>query len=205
LWTRPSRTPARAHRPSSPPIVDLGPYEAPSGDCNQNGIADADEPNADGDAWIDDCDNCPTLANSDQVDLDADGQGDVCDDDDDGDGLSDDADNCPNVANPDQADEDGDGVGDGCDACPNTAAGRPVDDDGCRIRIAPDFDDDGDVDQSDYGHLQACLTGPVQPAGPDCADAKLDEDADVDGNDLTIFIRCLTGPNKMADLGCDQP
>ena len=59
-----------------------------------------------------------------------------------------------------------------------------------------DFDDDGDVDQSDYGHLQACFSGQgiAQPdAG--CADAKLDADSDVDKDDVQIFLDCMSGPN----------
>lgn len=61
-------------------------------------------------------DNCPSLANSDQADLDSDGQGDVCDTDDDGDGVVDLSDNCALIANADQADLDGDGDGNVCDS-----------------------------------------------------------------------------------------
>ncbi|MCH7870500.1 MAG: hypothetical protein IID33_02255 [Planctomycetes bacterium] len=42
----------------SPPIVDIGAFEAP-GDCNGNGVADHKEPDSDGDGLIDPCDNCP--------------------------------------------------------------------------------------------------------------------------------------------------
>jgi hypothetical protein len=63
------------------------------------------EPDADGDGVGDAEDDCPTVADPDQLDADADGAGDACD-------------NCAAVANPDQADTFGAvGVGDACD-CP---------------------------------------------------------------------------------------
>ena len=58
----------------------------------------------DGDLVHDGCDNCPALANNDQLDTDGDGIGDLCD-------------NCPTVANPGQDDADGDLIGDACDVC----------------------------------------------------------------------------------------
>jgi hypothetical protein len=61
-----------------------------------------DLPDEDHDGVPDSIDNCPTVANADQVDGDGDKVGDVCD-------------NCSAVSNPDQADLDGDKIGDVCD------------------------------------------------------------------------------------------
>lgn len=102
-------------------------------------------PDSDGDGWPDYCivDNCPTIPNPNQEDIDLDDVGDVCDtcpndaendadgdgvcgdvdpcpydalDDVDGDGVCGDVDNCPDTYNPDQMDSDNDGVGDACEA-----------------------------------------------------------------------------------------
>lgn len=73
-------------------------------------------------------------------------------------------------------------------------------------RIPADFDADGDVDLADFGHLQACLTGPSVPqTAVECADARLDADADVDQDDFELFAACISGPHKPVDPGCLQP
>ena len=69
----------------------------------------------DGDGINDGADNCPVVANADQLDTDSDGTGDACDTDDDDDGTDDGPDNCPLVSNSDQMDSDSDGVGDACE------------------------------------------------------------------------------------------
>jgi len=74
----------------------------------------------DGDGIPDVRDNCATISNEDQADIDSDGLGDLCDTtnalDLDGDGSDNDTDNCPAKSNEDQADVDNDGFGDICDS-----------------------------------------------------------------------------------------
>lgn len=72
-------------------------------------IADIDD---DGVADIND--NCVSLSNPDQQDVNNNGRGDVCDDFDQ-DSLINEKDNCPNNPNRDQIDTDSDGIGDVCD------------------------------------------------------------------------------------------
>ncbi|EKD49976.1 MAG: hypothetical protein ACD_62C00692G0009 [uncultured bacterium] len=111
-------------------------------DSDGNGIPDDLDPNApladddaDDDGVVDAVDNCVSVANPEQEDVDSDGAGDACDlddeadDDGDGDGVLDESDNCPAVANADQLNTDGDGEGDACDA-DDDGDGVPDDGDG---------------------------------------------------------------------------
>ena len=79
-----------------------------------------DVPDMDGDTIADSADNCPEVANTNQLDTDDDGAGDACDTtpngDTDLDTIDNLADNCPVTANTDQSDTDSDNVGDACDA-----------------------------------------------------------------------------------------
>ncbi|MBI4579048.1 MAG: DUF362 domain-containing protein [Planctomycetes bacterium] len=66
-----------------------------------------------------------------------------------------------------------------------------------------DFDNDTDVDQEDYGHFQACLTGSgMPPVDPACGDVPIDDDVDVDQSDLLVFVSCVSGPGIPASLCC---
>lgn len=107
--------------PPTPPGIPVILSGAPAVDTDLDGIADEQ-------------DNCPDVANPNQLDQDLDGQGDACEAwldssagpnthalpghvvDSDQDGIADVQDNCPSAANPSQTDLDLDGLGDACDA-----------------------------------------------------------------------------------------
>ncbi len=66
-----------------------------------------------------------------------------------------------------------------------------------------DFDGDDDVDQADFGHMQACLSGDTVPQNtPACQSAKSDGDSDVDQGDMSVFLSCLSGPDTPPDVDC---
>jgi len=122
-------------------------------DSDGDGVGDFEEayvlnthpliPDSDWDGTEDDLDNCPDIANADQLDLDADGLGDACDPDVDGDGQSNadeeacgsnpsdaaskspdfDEDAAPDCVDPD---DDNDSVDDEIDVCPQTIIPDPV-------------------------------------------------------------------------------
>jgi len=70
--------------------------------------------------------------------------------------------------------------------------------------VPGDMDRDLDVDQADFGLLQACLTGDGAPqTEPACTSARLDADDDVDIEDVNIFRNCYSGPGRQGDPGCN--
>jgi hypothetical protein len=72
--------------------------------------------------------------------------------------------------------------------------------------VPGDMDGDGDVDQSDFGLFQVCLSGVgVQQTEPGCQDAKLDDDEDVDRDDAAVFSQCVSGPGIPGDPQCAGP
>jgi len=138
-----------------------------SPDTDADGMQDHCDSDDDNDTVVDVSDNCPLIANTNQLNTDgASDGGDACDPDDDDDGSADAQDNCPVLANAGQQntdgtadggdacdlDDDNDGTADAQDNCPVLAnAGQENTDtaadggDACD----PDDDDDGVADGGD--------------------------------------------------------
>ena len=141
---------------------------------------------ADGDGIIDENDNCPLVANPNQVDHDSDLIGDSCDDDDDNDGILDILDDCATGKknwNPSAAtdydmdgcedesedyDDDNDAVLDSGDNCAigekdwTSNSTNDFDSDGCKDS-SEDLDDDNDnICDSGWDESWGCLQSSVQ-------------------------------------------
>jgi len=67
-----------------------------------------------------------------------------------------------------------------------------------------DFDLDLDVDQEDFGYLQACFSGDTRPYEVGCGDADLDTDDDVDLDDFSVFQLCMNGANNPPGPSCPE-
>jgi hypothetical protein len=72
-----------------------------------------------------------------------------------------------------------------------------------RTFVRPDFNHDYDVDQTDFGHFQACFSGAfIAQENPACQDALLDGDNDVDQEDFAVFQQCLSGADVPPTPNC---
>ena len=174
-----------------------------SDDADGDGVADSEDdcagtaigtvvaadgcPDPDGDGVSTQAgDNCPTISNENQADVDNDDIGDACDGfdnrDSDGDGVSNGGDNCVDDPNPLQVDTDEDGIGDACDTQDNA----DTDHDGVQNH-ADNCVDDANPDQADSnndGLGDACDgdNDGVANARDNCPTAANADQADTDGD-----------------------
>lgn len=189
--------------------VDLGQTD--------NGNDSMQPVDTDGDGINDNNDNCPAIANPDQIDTDGDGIGDACDNDDDDDGVADGPDNCPLTPNPDQQDADGDGIGDACDDDQGNGDGDADgdgvdnDDDNCPTTPNPDqTDTDGDgvgdvCDTDSDVAASSCSFGDNAAFSPI---ANADDDSDdvnvASGTDGVCLLCGVQNPNNAVDSNLDN-
>jgi hypothetical protein len=189
----------------SKPISDPGAHTVVR--CDQINVGGSAPTDTDADGITNTCDNCPTIANANQLNWDQDSTGDVCD-----------------------TDVDGDGVANAADQCAFTPPGFSVDTNGCS-QSQVDFDLDGFCDPGKSSPswcigsdncpfadnpTQANVVHPLTPAGDACDDPDADgwfdttdncpdgynpfqEDGDLDG----IGNICEV-PNCVADSDCDN-
>jgi len=64
--------------------------------------------------------------------------------------------------------------------------------------VPADHDRDGDVDQTDFGLLQLCYSGPFQPPVIGCEGSDLDNDEDVDIDDADALMNAKSGAGNYA-------
>lgn len=141
-------------------------------DQDGDGIINQCDTDNDNDSFDDDVDNCPLVANTDQLDTNNDGLGDACDGD--GDGIESFEDNCPATFNPDQLDINGDNVGDACDE--DGDGFRSIDDNCPTITNVDQFDSNsdgvGDACDPDDDGIDSFIDNCADVANP----AQLDSD-----------------------------
>ena len=169
------------------------------------------DPDTDSDGVPDNKDNCISISNSDQKDLDSDGKGDACDDDADGDNVIDKADNCQMIKNSDQKDSDADGKGDVCD---DDADGDNIQDnsDNCQMiknsdQKDSDADGKGDACDDDNDNDGVVNTNDCSPLNKDISPNKqevcnnVDDDCDglVDEGVKNACGTCGAVPEEVCD------
>ncbi len=159
-------------------------------------------------------DNCPTVPNADQADMDEDFVGDACDAEIDGDFILNTNDNCPFVPNPLQNNSDADSFGDLCDNCQTTNNDDQLNDDadsfGNACDNCPQMDNPDQLNLDGDGLGDVCDTdddndGVSDNDDPDDASALVCGDVDGDGcDDCSVGVDGF-GPLADNDVANDGP
>ena len=174
----------------------------------------------DRDEITDNLDNCPSVYNNNQADLDSDNIGDLCDSDDDGDSITDSLDSCSYGEigwlsgsttdhdgdgcqdSSEDTDDDNDGLGDSNDQCAvgsigwTSSSSSDHDSDGCEDS-GEDLDDDADsildtLDTCPLGEFGWISSTATDRDGDGCRDSGEDTDDDNDGV-LDVNDSCTAG------------
>ncbi len=163
---------------------------------------------SDGDGVQDLYDNCKTVKNADQKDINQNAVGDACEFDSDWDTIPDEIDNCRNIANTDQADDDKDGIGNSCDNCKLYNPSQKDEDwnkiwDSCdqQESFLEDHDDDKDGVLNSLDNCQS-IANPDQAdddkdgVGNSCDNCKLFQNFDqIDKNENGVWDICEDSDN----------
>jgi len=190
-------------------ISDIKLSYCPAGSAS-TGTSTSSTVDSDSDGVYDFNDNCPTIANADQTDVDSNEIGDVCEEavvaaeaaaaaaeaeaaaeavDGDRDDVLDTDDICPSDYDPDQEDSDSDGVGDVCDNCPTDGSSSTQQD--------TDLDGVGNVcDNCWHDSNSDQINSDEDDLGDACDNCPLDgsstDQTDTDGDDI----------GDLCDSGC---
>ena len=154
-------------------VPDPNPNPGPPGDLDGDGVPTME-------------DNCASVFNPNQDDIDQDGTGDACDGDNDNDGINDVDDNCPLNSDPDQSDPDQDLLGNPCDqdddgdGFNDTVDNCPLIDNPGQLNSDSHLDGDGDACDPDSDGDQISDDNDNCPSIP--SSNMLDSDNDGNGN-----------------------
>ena len=157
-----------------------------------------DTTDSDADGAFDFADNCPSVANADQADLDSDGVGDVCDTDRDNDNVLNDADAYPDDAS-ETADFDGDDIGDNADTDDDNDGMSDAFELAYSLNPYDASDKDADSDSDGLSNLQEFTAGTnPQVVNTDTIDTDVDGVVDVSDN-------CVNNANlDQSDIDSDS-
>ena len=153
--------------------------------CILGGFPDGALPDADGDGFVDECDNCPEFFNSEQNDCDENGMGDACTI---ADGIEGD---CNDNNLPDNCEDcNENGVADECDLADGNS--EDCSDNGVPDECEPDCNDNGIADICDI----------ADGTSEDCTANGVPDECEPDCNDNSIGVESANRPAAVCKRRC---